>query len=213
MQWLVAIEEESELKSPFVIRVHATGVHATIWFQETEEEEKIKETTQQRDFKEIILQTENVLHYEYLLLPSISITTFAKLATLIWDTPLTLMVGKAILEGKKVFFFQEGIPGKIKGYIPGITMLIELYRGRLESFGLVPITEEEWWQQVAKSNPDRPLNNKPKIKQVITQDDIRQIHAKGEKKIYYNGGSIITPLARDVARELGIELLEKDGTF
>ncbi|WP_019851564.1 cupin domain-containing protein [Desulfitobacterium sp. PCE1] len=44
------------------------------------------------------------------------------------------------------------------------------------------------------------------MKKLICADDIKSAAEKGQKSFYVEGGTIVTPSARDLAKELGVEL-------
>jgi hypothetical protein len=48
----------------------------------------------------------------------------------------------------------------------------------------------------------------PKHKKLITQKDIEDIYKSGTKEIFCEKGCIITPLAKDRAKEMGVNFVQ-----
>lgn len=189
MQWLVVLESENKELDLFVTRLSTLHAPVTSW-QPTEGN---------------LQPPRPVSEYQSILLPFLTISSLAKLATLIWDTPLTSFIGDILIAGKRGVFFQHSVPFlKNKNLPQGITMLINLYLSRLESFGMTPMIEEEWWEELPKYS-----HSEEKSRVVITQEDIREFKAKGQSTINLSAGAIITPLAREIAKDAGIEIIER----
>lgn len=194
MQWLVLTESEQKCKSVFNAKLQ--NIKVTVW-----------------GVKEAANNTREPLScFDEIILCSLSIPTFAKLATLIWDTPLLSICGNALFSGKKITLLKETAPFYNQTNVPsGISDLISLYVKRLESFGITFITKDDLLKKadnIIIPNMNNQLSP-AKGKTILTQDDIYSFKTRGEKRIYLEKGSIVTPLARDSAIDLGIELIER----
>lgn len=194
MQWLVLTESEQECKSVFNVKLQ--NIKVTVW-----------------GVKEAANNTQEPLScFDEIVLCSLSISTFSKLATLIWDTPIVSICGNALLSGEKITLLKDTIPFYNQTNVPsGISELISLYMKRLESFGITITTKDDYLKRtdtIIISDINNKLSH-AKGKTILTQDDIYSFKTKGEKRIYLEKGSIVTPLARDSAIDLGIELIER----
>lgn len=62
---------------------------------------------------------------------------------------------------------------------------------------------------VSSSRPDGPGGGPP----LVGQAEVRAARGRGERALVVPAGAIVTPLARDVARDLGVELRPPDGAL
>jgi len=54
----------------------------------------------------------------------------------------------------------------------------------------------------------RASSNGPHTRQVVTEDDVIAARADGRHELRLRAGAIVTPLARDAARDKGVRLVE-----
>lgn len=194
MQWLVLTELEQECKSIFNAELRNVNGPVTVW--------GIKEAADKA--------LEPLSCFDEIILCCLSISTFSKLATLIWDTPILSIYGNAVSSRKKVSILKDTIEFYKCANLPeGISELINSYIKRIESFGITIIKKNEWLTNITTPYSNNKLNT-PVGKTVLTQEDIYLFKTKGEKRLYLETGSIVTPLARDSAKDLGIELIERN---
>ena len=195
MQWLMLTETEAENKTAFTSQLQNIKIPVIVW--------GIKEAADNI--------REPLSCFDEIILSCLSISTFSKLATLIWDTPILSIYGKAVLSEKKVSLLEDTIEFHKHANLPkGVSALINSYMKRIESFGITIIKTDEWLTNNITAPGSNNKLNAPSGKTVLTQEDIYTLKAKGERRIYLETGSIVTPLARDSAKELGIELIERN---
>ncbi|PWW25809.1 hypothetical protein DFO73_112102 [Cytobacillus oceanisediminis] len=139
-----------------------------------------------------------------IFLPILSFSLVNDLLSLNEQRPFVRLILEALLKGKKIVALKTGADPhdpywKMKGMDKGPallkrTMLQQLVQ--LKSMGIILISKNE-------KADFKPEENK---KTVISKETIRNAHLHNQTEIRIQGGSIITPLARDMAKELNILL-------
>jgi hypothetical protein len=156
---------------------------------------------------------------DLVLVPVLTRNTAAKLAYTIADTFVTTLVMQALLMGKPVIAAlnaaepQANLRVRSDGRKSPVGLLQSL-RGNLDKLKvhgmqLVPVTSlaaasHKLLEQLVPT-VKTPGENK---KSVIGATDIKTVIANGLKQLTVSQGAIVTPLARDVARDLGVVIVE-----
>ncbi|OQA18668.1 MAG: hypothetical protein BWY64_01330 [bacterium ADurb.Bin363] len=139
------------------------------------------------------------------------VATLTPLLLVEWIILDALQRGIKVIIGKDEFYPGSSLrksAGLDKAPAP-FNDLIKSYMDRLSSWGikfveLVHLFEAVQSEFKPKENP-KTLQT-PSVRQVITKEDILLFSSSGNKVIELSPGSIITPLAKDIAKERGIDL-------
>ena len=144
-------------------------------------------------------------------------TTLARLALGLGESLISSMVLHALWDGKPVIAAQDGVDPDLaaceeSGGSPDVARelirLYDEYLTRLAAFGCQVIRAERLAETTRgalvgeRSTEVRPLS----ARRVITEDDVRRASRRGES--INVTGAVVTPLARDTARDLGVPLVE-----
>lgn len=153
---------------------------------------------------ESCLSEEILRKIDGIFLPILSFSLVNDLLSLNEQRPFVRLILEALLKGKKIVALKTGADPhdpywKMKGIDKGPvllkrTMLQQLVQ--LKSMGIILISKNE-------KADFTPEENK---KTVISKETIRNAHLQNQTEIRIQSGSIITPLARDTAKELNILL-------
>ncbi|GLB61321.1 hypothetical protein NCCP133_34510 [Cytobacillus sp. NCCP-133] len=138
-----------------------------------------------------------------IFLPILSFSLINDLLSLNEQRPFVRLILEALLKGKKVVALKTGADPydsywKMEGMDKGPVLLKRKLHNQLlqlKSMGISVIAVHE--------NADFSTAFK---KSVITEGIVRNAHQRNMTELEIQGGSIITPLARDTARELNILL-------
>lgn len=141
---------------------------------------------------------------DVIFLPVLSFSLVNDILTHNEQRPFVRLILEALLKGKKVVALKTGADPydpfwKLKGMDKGTALFKrKLYQQliQLKSMGIDLITENEEVDFMAKGNS----------KSVITEEAVRLVHQRNLSELEIQRGSIITPLARDLAKELNILL-------
>jgi ethanolamine utilization protein len=135
-------------------------------------------------------------------------------------TPLTIVewiVLEALQRGIKIVIARDGFcPGSLLRKSSGLTEgpsafndLLRNHADRLSSWGIKFIDLSSIRKSVEsefKADEKLSVPVERKGKEVITKDDILKFSLSGNRVMEVSCGSIITPLARDIAKEKNIEI-------
>jgi glycosyltransferase involved in cell wall biosynthesis len=161
---------------------------------------------------------EKTLHKaDILVLPTFCFKTAAKVARLINDSPETAIVISALMQGKPVLAANDGFSLLDTLSNEGIREEIQCILGKLENFGMVFCNTEQLaavFKKVVLSRqmPAKPANQEDSNPQrkpaprLITAKDIQIAVDNKQRSIPLAPGGIITPLARDQAKEYAIRI-------
>ncbi len=157
---------------------------------------------------------------DILVLPTFCFKTAAKVARLINDSPETAIVISALMQGKPVLAASDGFTLLETLSNEGIREEIECILGKLKKFGMVFCKTEQLDAAFRKlvagrqksaehgkkgdSNPQRSPASR-----LITAKDIQMAVDNEQRSISLASGGIITPLAKDQAREHAIRILRE----
>ncbi len=182
----------------------------------------LKEKTGSRCILDTVKQTglEKVLEKsDILVLPTLCMKVAAKVASLTCDDAESGIVFSALARGKKVLAARDGFMFWEVLNNAGLREEIESILEKLEQFGIVFCKTEELsssFQKMTTPGSDQPTYGIKKVGgppntalSLVTADDItRAYQAKGREILLAQGGKI-TPLARDLAKEYAITILEQ----
>lgn len=154
--------------------------------------------------------------YEAVVIPTLSRTAAAKLALGIADNFVLTLAMQALLSGKRVVAARNGADPDVTDH-PSVGTartpepLIQLardYLQTLEAFGVQLIDVSQLSEQLSPDKTEQYTSADPG-KTLITESVIANLSPQVQELVVPNP-AIITPLARDLAREKGISLrLEK----
>ncbi|MCF6459674.1 hypothetical protein [Clostridium sp. Cult3] len=152
--------------------------------------------------------------YSKVIGPNITMNTLSKVSLGMVDSFVSNILWTYLYRSKGVYLdFASvnnylGRPTENKG----ISKQIENHINNLKDMGVVEIEEGNYLDRIVgiKTEQDIPSvkeigNKNYTSKQVITERDLVELSPKG-KALILPKGSIVTPLARDKARELGIDI-------
>lgn len=153
-----------------------------------------------------------VQNQDIILIPTLSRTTAIKLASSITDTLVTDLLFTALVNKKPIIAARNGADPVLANcprcgtpdMAPAIIQNIHQELDKLIQYGirLVPVDDlADETISILESTP-----RKEPDKKIITEYDIKSAAKAGDKKIRIRTGSLVTPLARDTAQELGIEI-------
>lgn len=161
---------------------------------------------------------------ELVLVPVLTQNTAAKLASTQADTCCTTLIMQALMMGKPVVAAVnaaspddgERIRLSMGNAPAGLRQVLRQNLKTIGSYGITLVSAAELEAAGKKAitktceTVDVKITASPKIKRtVLAAAAIRQAYSKGIKKMTIPSGMIITPLARDVARDCGIEFVKK----
>lgn len=167
---------------------------------------------------------------DFVLVPVLTQNTAAKLACTLADTlPLTLimqglMLGKPILAAMNAADPQDGwrVQKDMGKCSPALAESLRQNLKKIAGYGieLVPveslaISSEKVIERLAKkasnSQQSEPQGIPRGKKSMLDAATVKVAAGNGRKSITISKDTIITPLARDVAREYGVEIVEELG--
>jgi hypothetical protein len=154
---------------------------------------------------------------DILVLPTFCFKTAAKAARLIDDSPETAVVISALMQGKPVLAANDGFSLLNTLSNEGIRQEIQRIIGKLEKFGMVFCKTEKLASVFKKVVPGRQMPGKSVYREdansqttpaprLITARDIQTAVDDKQSSIPLAPGGIITPLAKDLAREYAIRI-------
>ena len=161
---------------------------------------------------------EKTLHKaDILVLPTFCFKTAVKVARLINDSPETAIVISALMQGKPVLAANDGFSLLDTLSNEGIREEIQRILNKLENFGVVFCKTEQLAavfkkvvpsrQKPAKSEYQKDSNpQRTPAPRLITAKDIQTAVDNKQHSIHLAPGGIITPLAKDQAREYAIKI-------
>ena len=156
---------------------------------------------------------------DILVLPTFCFKTAAKVAHLIGDDQESTIVLSALIQNKPVLATNDGFTLLNTLANQGIRDEIKRILGKLESFGVVFCQTDQlaatFKKMVTRGNKSVPSETKKKSgnqtapgPRLITAKDIRMAADNNQDSITVARGGLITPLAKDQAREYGIKILK-----
>lgn len=159
---------------------------------------------------------------DILVLPTFCLKTAAKLASLICDDQESAIVFTALLQGKRVLAANDGF--LVCDILVNDALRSEIDRilAKLESFGMVFCETDQLhatFQKMrsgAEAAPTTPApakirtqkENKTPSEMLITAKIIHTAVGEKQNSITLAPGGIVTPLARDLAKEYAIKIIK-----
>jgi glycosyltransferase involved in cell wall biosynthesis len=158
---------------------------------------------------------------DILVLPTFCFKTAAKAARLISDDQETAIVLSALMQGKPVLAASDGFSLLDTLSNTGIRDEIEKVLGKLESYGMVFSKTDQlaanFQKMMTKGSQPVPSETKKdadqhtrRVPRLITAKDIRIAVDNNQDSIQLAPGGIITPLAKDQAKEYAIKIVKID---
>ena len=156
---------------------------------------------------------------DILVLPTFCLKVGAKVASLICDDHASGIVCSALAQGKKVLASEDGF--LINETLSNIKIREEIARilGKLKDYGMIFCPTNQlghMFQQIA-FDPGEPSDAQGKKEQntgnegslrIITGRDIQNAANNKIASLQLTTRGIVTPLARDLAKEYGIKIIE-----
>jgi hypothetical protein len=154
------------------------------------------------------------------LVPVLTRNTAAKLAVTLADTMVATLIFQALMLGKPVLAARDAAdPQKVwrvgnpaAKAPPGLMNALEANLKKLESLGMRLLPVERLAGEAASLvlKEEQPTQHKPAAKRgVLNAETIKAAAAQGNRKLWIAPGTLVTPLARDLAHEYGVELEEQ----
>ncbi len=158
---------------------------------------------------------------DILVLPTFCFKTATKVARLIGDDQESTIVLSALIQGKPVLATNDGFTLLNTLSNKGIRDEIKRILGKLESFGVIFCQTDQlaatFQKMVTRGNMSVPSETKNESgnqtapgPMLITAKDIRMAANNNQDTITLARGGLITPLAKDQAREYGIRIVRAD---
>lgn len=142
----------------------------------------------------------NVEDVERFILPCLYLDQMVDLAHGKGGSKLMYAVRQVLLTGRKVEVYQFEYKKYLNTAPKNLLTLYEGYRKQLEGFGLIDcITKRTKAVRIEKS--------------VLTQSDILKAKAESVQHLELSAGCRVTPLAYEVAADLGIHISTTGGTI
>ncbi|MFD1040140.1 hypothetical protein ACFQ3N_17340 [Virgibacillus byunsanensis] len=135
---------------------------------------------------------------DVLYVPAISHGLIAKISLLIDDDIPSWLVMQTQLKGKEVIIANDQMPAigsSIFFMKPSIEKRIQTYWRQMREDGIHAIPMAKVPQKITRVSKKKP---------VVLAKHIEKLAVDGEKEVTLPKGSILTPMGKDIARELGI---------
>ncbi|MCR2045285.1 hypothetical protein NSA23_14365 [Anaerosalibacter massiliensis] len=168
--------------------------------------------------EEDIFDLENILkNYCYVIGPNITINTLSKVSLGMIDSFVPNIIWTYLYMGKKVYLDFTSVKNYF-GEPPKngeIRDIIENHINALKKMGVIEIEEGNYIEKIVNKSKS-PIFNKDAsestiFNKVITERDVMN-YSSNSKSIVLPKGTIITPLAKERIKELGIKIeLERSG--
>ena len=156
-----------------------------------------------------------------LVVPVLTQNTAAKLAATIADGLAPTLIMQALLMGKPVIAAANAADPKdgwrIKAQMgkaaPALQQALQLNLKRLEEFGMTLVKAEELagvsLERIGRVRPNAKKATEAGVgkKVVVDAAMIQGFAATGQRLLRLAPGALVTPLARDIARQEGVELI------
>jgi hypothetical protein len=157
---------------------------------------------------------------DIVLLPVLTQNTAAKLAHTLADTLVTTLVMQALMQGKPVVAAINAadptdgrrIKSNMGKVSPGLLQALRSNLQIIESYGVQLVQVDQLAAQCQKliaCTPKRSISSVSGKKSVVDAKAVEAVAGQGLKALTVAPGTIITPLARDIARGYGIEIVNE----
>lgn len=157
-----------------------------------------------------------IKNYDLVIGPNITMNTLSKVSLGIIDSFVPNVIWTFLYQGKKVYLDYHSVTNFLGDSTKSseIQNVINNHIKSLEKMGAIEIKENNYLEKiiidtktpginnsVEKSRSETPITNR----KLITEKDM-VIIAETSKSIIVEKGTVITPLAKDKARQLGVEI-------
>ncbi|MEO6908991.1 MAG: hypothetical protein ABI210_13980 [Abditibacteriaceae bacterium] len=176
------------------------------------EQEQIKiQIAEADELDESINLHDLIAPHKVTFFPALSENFIAKATAGIFDRPLARILLQAIKQGKPVIAIAPAVSSNLRANSPALFRLQQAHRQRLEQFGVRLIAQKDISKVLLSALPKSTFKDAaPQIhssnKQLLTAEDIEKAAKEGKSKLQVSYRSIITPLARDRAKDLNITI-------
>ena len=161
-----------------------------------------------------------LLKSDILVLPTFCFKTAAKVSRLISDDQESAIVISALVQGKKILAANDGFTICDLLLNEGIRNEMDRILAKLESFGMIfcetdqlCATFQKLVNEGVKTGPPVKRNpatgTAPPARKLVTAKDIHTAVDAGRGPIMLAPGGIMTPLARDLAKEYAIKIIKR----
>lgn len=155
---------------------------------------------------------EIVMEYDLIIDPNITVNTLSKVSLGMIDSFISTLIWTFIYKGKSVYVDFNSVRNYLgeESENKAVNQLIENHILSIREMGVIEIDESSYLEKISglKNNIENQfdLNKEMSNKKVITQSDILSLSTK---TLTLEKGTIITPLAKDKAREMNISIQVK----
>lgn len=146
---------------------------------------------------------------DWVIIPHISINSLTKCSRLIGDEPLPGIFIHALIKGVPVTVCDDYIQSLNHGDRPAPKKVLSTIKAGLtaiEEFGVKITRLKSVEKAVVKNNKGAGAINDIGHKNVVTNEDVMIAAGQKQKVLNFPKGAIITPLAMETAKQLGIEI-------
>jgi ethanolamine utilization protein len=146
---------------------------------------------------------------QVIFFPALSENSIAKIANGIFEEPLSRLLLEAIQHAKPFYVIAPEVSIDLRKNSPTLFRLRQSHRQKLEQFGVRWITQKDISKVLLSSLSKSTFTDISPVhtsaqKKLITATDIENAARDGKHKLQLPYRSIITPLARDRAKELNV---------
>ncbi len=145
---------------------------------------------------------------EAVVLPSLDLGGLAALALLLTDRPPAGAAVAALIQDRPVMVVTEGLERfrRHANRLPGgLLEVFESHYQQAEKMGVQFVAAQEVGSALT-GGPVQAAQRVASGRDVVTLEDLEQAQRRQEKVLSVQSGAIVTPLARQAAREMGIEV-------
>jgi len=174
------------------------------------EEQQIKIQIEEADeLEESVILSDLIVPHQLIFFPALSENVIAKAASGIFDEPLAMLLLQAIEQGKPIIAIAPEISADLRKNSPALFRLRQTHRQKIEQFGVRLIAQKDISKVLLSALPKSTFKDAPPQihsgnKQLLTAQDIEKAAKEGKSKLQFPYRSIITPLAKDLAKDLNI---------
>jgi hypothetical protein len=156
---------------------------------------------------------------DVLVLPTFCLKVGAKVANLLCDDDGSAIVCSALARGKKVLASRDGF--LLSETLSNIRIREEMNRilQKLEAFGIIFSSTDQLSATFQGLLQTRKTGQQPEEKaqaggtepgkRIVTAKDVSSAANEKKRSVYVTKTGIVTPLARDMAKEFGIAIVQK----
>ena len=143
------------------------------------------------------------------ILPVLTIDLMARLGLLLSDQPAAGAAITAIVQGKPVLACASELNQvrRSSGRLPGgFLSVFHQHVRSLEGLGVQVLEPPALANQLGRTKAASAPTASARGRDVVTVEDLEAVARAGQKKMMLSPGTIVTPLARDKAAQMGIEM-------